>query len=174
MGLVTCNIMLRMFHIHTLSMRMNVGRNGTSYLQRNVTYVPYSDTIKLPYLNYSAGCFIQRLNPNAKCFIPMLNLVLKSSLSKSNLGRECLLYNNSVCNVPYDMNNSLGNTTIHTLDRQAMTFVPPNYLIHQDYLLTFITAVFMTFTFLLILFMLLIFTDDVKSDTKTKDTLLKI
>ena len=42
MGLVTCNIMLRMFHIHTLSMRMNVGRNGTSYLQHNVTYVPYS------------------------------------------------------------------------------------------------------------------------------------
>ena len=46
------------FAPHTLSMRMNVGRNGTSYLQHEVTYVPYSDTIKLPYLNYSAGCFI--------------------------------------------------------------------------------------------------------------------
>ena len=65
-------------------------------------------------------------------------------------------------------------TTIHTLDPKAMTFVPTDYLIHQDYLLTFITPVFMTFTFLLILFLLLIFIDDVKSDTKPKDTLLKI
>ena len=72
------------------------------------------------------------------------------------------------------MNNSLGNTTSHTLDPEAMTFVCPNYLIHQDYLLTFITAVFMNFTFLLILFMLLIFTDDVKSDRNPTDTLLKI
>ena len=84
-------------------MRMNVGRNGTSYLQRKITYVPYSVTIKLPYLNYSAGCFLQKLNPNAKCFIPKLNLVIKSCLSKSNMEREGILYNNSVCNVPYDM-----------------------------------------------------------------------
>ena len=68
------------------------------------------------------------------------------------------------------MKYSLVNTTIHTLDPEAMTFVPPNYVIHQDYLLTFITAVFMTFTFLLILFMLLIFPDDVKCDTNPKDT----
>ena len=64
------------FAPHTLSMRMNVGRNGTSYLQRKVTYVPYSDTMKLPYLNYPAGCFIHRLNPNARCFIPKLNLFI--------------------------------------------------------------------------------------------------
>ena len=31
---------------------------------------------------------------------------------------------NSVCNVPYDMKHSLGNTTIHTLDLDAMIFVP--------------------------------------------------
>ena len=94
--------------------------------------------------------------------------------TKSNLGRGGLLYTNSVCNVPYDMNNSLGNTTIHTLDPDAMTFVPQNYLIHQDDLLTFIAAVFMTFTFLLTLFLLLIFDDDVKGDTDPKDTSLKI
>ena len=69
------------------------------------------------------------------------------------------------------MKNSLGNTTIHTLDPDAMTFVSPNYLIHQDYRLAFITAVFTTFTFLLSLFLLLIFADDVKSDTNLKDNL---
>ena len=72
------------------------------------------------------------------------------------------------------MKYPVGNTTIHTLDPDAMTFVPQNYLIHQDYLLAFITAVFMTFTFLFILFLLLIFADDVKSDTNPKDTLLEI
>ena len=63
MGLVIYNVKFHMFHIHTLSMRMNAGRNGT------------------------------RLNSNAICFIPKLNLAIKSSLSKSNLGREGLLYN---------------------------------------------------------------------------------
>ena len=42
MGLVIYNVKFHMFHIHTLSMRINVGRNGTSYLQRKVPYVPYS------------------------------------------------------------------------------------------------------------------------------------
>ena len=42
MGLVIYNVKFHMFHIHTLSMGINVGRNGTSYLQRKVPYVPYS------------------------------------------------------------------------------------------------------------------------------------
>ena len=37
----TCVDVTKMYK-DTLSMRMNVGRNGTSYLQRNVTYVSYS------------------------------------------------------------------------------------------------------------------------------------
>ena len=42
-----------------------------------------------------------------------------------NMEREGILYNNSVCNVPYDMKYSLGNTTILTLDPDAMTFCSP-------------------------------------------------
>ena len=39
------------FAPRTLSIRMNVGRKGTSYLQRIETYLPFSDPKKLPYLS---------------------------------------------------------------------------------------------------------------------------
>ena len=147
------------FAARTLSIRMNVGRKGTSYLQRIETYLPFSDPKKLPYLRQSAGCLIQRLNPNAISFIPKLNLPIKKNFSKENLGRDGSLYNISACDVPYEMNKCVVNTEIHAFDPNAKTFVPRNYPIHQNYLLIFITSALMIFTFLIILFLLLIFGD---------------
>ena len=52
---IPLNPYAKTFAPHTLSIRMNVGRKGTSYLQRIATYLPFSDPKKLPYLSQPAG-----------------------------------------------------------------------------------------------------------------------